>query len=894
MRDIRTMNMATGQQIESLEVMKRLGDLEYRNEGSQARISLIDEGTAVITSGFRVAPSTGMIVTVPTGTLYQRQIDVTGVVQTVAQNITLAVASGSPRIDTIQGQIVSVADKTDYAQIGTVASGGGSVVITNTTISRDIKYYLAVQSLTNTTTVTPAVAGVLTGTVSIAGTVDLSSAYLINISDGEDGSWMQIDCRGVTPAATTKTEIINNINAAVGRVMASISGNYIVLTGAGLGETSYFSIKPPVTNTALDALLIIFGVAITGIYQYKYRGTNGWIKLAEIDVGAATTTITSGMIRNIDQSSTWASETANVLVRDRLYKTGTSTGFSADMVDMAHLSIDGTAAANSDLKVMSEKAVVTYTASIVNAASVSGWLAAGETWTYATAVSPNFTFTVPTDLTGKYSKDMKVRITQSQALTNYWSFDTNNVDAIAGVTMTDIATPTYSAGKFNNGLTLNGSSQALKVADNTFKPTGDFTIGMWVKAASPASMTLFQSFRISTQWSGIKVQTAVTTGYPLVTIAANSGTVLNTDYSLITGKTNVCDNAFHYLVVTYKDNMVKIYVDGALNAFGYSLAPVYNATTYTRIGVYTPDGTTNSLWWAGQIDDLFLINGAVLDEQTIYEKYVAQTAQGVAALTLTKYFTINSVSYTPSTTTISIFGGQDYTLANATISSPYYAMVETPFRMDKNLNKWNLLTYPYRTFLTTGSFVPPAWATKIFYMIQAHGGSGGTGGYYGCGAGGGGAGGILMGFKDIAEFDGNYGITFGTGTNPTYFNAFPTLTATVGLTGIAGSAGGGSPQVSPGAAGGDISGTGVVTFGTGIGGCSGGNSGRSDGGMGLSDGGRGGAGIAGIGGIGGVGDGGNGGNGGYGSGGGGAAGYGSSASGTVGAGGAACAILWFF
>ena len=141
MRDIRTMNMATGQQIESLEVMQRLGTLEYRNEGSHARISLIDEGTAVITSGFRVAPSTGMIVTVPTGTLYQRQIDVTGVVQTVAQNITLAVASGSPRIDTIQGQIVSVADKTDYAQIGTVASGGGSVVITNTAISRDIKYY---------------------------------------------------------------------------------------------------------------------------------------------------------------------------------------------------------------------------------------------------------------------------------------------------------------------------------------------------------------------------------------------------------------------------------------------------------------------------------------------------------------------------------------------------------------------------------------------------------------------------------------------------------------------------------------------------------------------------------------------------------------------------------
>ncbi len=42
-----------------------------------------------------------------------------------------------------------------------------------------------------------------------------------------------------------------------------------------------------------------------------------------------------------------------------------------------------------------------------------GWTVAGETWTYASADAPVYTFTIATDLTGKYSAGMKVKLTQS-------------------------------------------------------------------------------------------------------------------------------------------------------------------------------------------------------------------------------------------------------------------------------------------------------------------------------------------------------------------------------------------------------------------------------------------------------------------------------------------------
>jgi hypothetical protein len=570
------------------------------------------------------------------------------------------------------------------------------------------------------------------------------------------------------------------------------------------------------------------------------------------------------------------------------YVTGVTIS-NALTLNGAQLSTDGTFASNTDSKVPTEKAI--------NTKIDSGWLASNETWTYASASAPNYTLTVPTDLTTKYSKDMKVRLTQQQTLTHYWDFQ-NNTDLIAGTIMTDIGTPTYTSGKFVNALTLNGSSQALKCDDNTFKPTGDFTVGMWVKSSyTAASQAIFQSWRVATSVaSGFYIYTNITTGKISVQIAKNTGIVLNTDYSLINGKTNVCDNVWHYVVCTYKNNMFKIYVDGALDGFGYSFAPVYNATTYTRIGVCTNDGTTNTSWFNGQIDDLFLINGSVLDEQTIREKYVAQTAQGVGALTLTKYFIINSANYSAPNTTLSIFGGTDYSLANSAISSPYYAMVETPFRMDKNANKWNLQAYPYCSFLTAGAFSPPSWCKWIYFALVGAGQDGGT--YFG-----GSGGGAREGWIQISEFEGNFGITYGVhqatgvfgGSGNTYFTAIPSIVGIGGGSGIAPTYLYSTTNYNAfvtqgrgfnGASGGAFNDGGGIAGGIGGDGSAGGAAGGSGAGGNGSGGSRYGSGSGG----GGAGGSSNGGSGGYGSGG----GCRGITGGVGGAGGNGFAVIWFF
>jgi len=322
-RDMRIVNMSPGQLAEYDKVFKRQGEIAYRDIGVLSKIALFNSGKALITEGLRVVSGGGMVVTIPTGSILQRITsgDILPCISTANQSITLDAASGSPRTDIIECQVKSVTDKDDTTKAVLDPTTG---VISLENIKRDLKYYLATQKKTGSTDATAATAGVLSGTVGIAGTIDLSANYLLNIADGEDGSFQEIDLRGSTPEATTRSEIINAINTAIGRTIASTgAGDTITLTGYGTGETSYFEIKPPVSNSDADALQTVFGVSGAGVYNYIYKGVNDWIKLCEIDIGASTTVITGSMIRNIDQKATWASDSDQIKTRSLLYSTET-------------------------------------------------------------------------------------------------------------------------------------------------------------------------------------------------------------------------------------------------------------------------------------------------------------------------------------------------------------------------------------------------------------------------------------------------------------------------------------------------------------------------------------------------------------------------------------------
>jgi len=360
--------------------------------------------------------------------------------------------------------------------------------------------------------------------------------------------------------------------------------------------------------------------------------------------------------------------------------TGQEGGVNASLLEDAEKSIDGTLASNSDLKIPTEKALVTY--------SANGWIPSHEEWEYSSKDSPTFYASVEGDKRSKYSKGMKLKLEQEQALTGYWTFDSDASSQVGSFTPTNIGTPTYTAGKFGNALTLDGSTDAISLADNALlKPTGDFTIGCWVKTgATGAIKIIFSSYSAITYISGIQFRISSTNTVQVIIADNTSATAV----SSLTGTTVITDGNWHYSVFTFKSNWGQLYLDGKLEVSGYKVTPVYAGTTYIRIGSRNPIGGSDDSFFNGQIDDLFLINGYALDEETIRAKYEADTAQGTGNITVTKKFLLTDISYSSPNTTLTMYGGTDFALSSGAISNPYYSMVEQPFGFNRNPNKWSV------------------------------------------------------------------------------------------------------------------------------------------------------------------------------------------------------------
>jgi hypothetical protein len=235
-------------------------------------------------------------------------------------------------------------------------------------------------------------------------------------------------------------------------------------------------------------------------------------------------------------------------------------------------------------------------------------------------------------------------------------------------------------------------SAALQLGKNGV----EFTIGCWFKTSTAAgAKNIFQSFSLNTNYAGLYLDVNGT-NLRLAT-GNNTGPAVA---STITGATTVTDGNWHYAVATFRNNFGQLYLDGKLEASGYMITPAFAATNYVRVGCGNLSGS-NVNWFNGQIDDLFLINGYALDEQTIAAKYGAspQTAQGTNDITITKKALVSTNAVlSDSDTLITIFSGTDYTAANSAITSPYYSPLKAPYGFPLSHEKW---TVEYR--LTDGT-----------------------------------------------------------------------------------------------------------------------------------------------------------------------------------------------
>jgi Concanavalin A-like lectin/glucanases superfamily len=338
----------------------------------------------------------------------------------------------------------------------------------------------------------------------------------------------------------------------------------------------------------------------------------------------------------------------------------------------------------------------------------NGWIPLSGSPVFSSADSPTGVVSINVDHTALLSKGMRVSYRQSQALSAFWTFDATSNPQVGSFTMANIGSPTYSAGKFSNALTLNGTNQALSITDvATLKPTGAFTIGVWFKtSATGAQKTIFASYSENTNFAGVHLYISAANILSAL-IGKNTGTTV-ADYTLFSGKTTVTDGNWHYAVYTQLNNYGQLYVDGNLESSGYAVTPAYAGTNYIRIGCSNNTGT-NINFFNGQIDDLFFINGYALDEKYIYDKYIASTSQGISDITLTKMGIITKIGpYSGGNTLLTIYHGTDFMLANSAITNFMYSVVKAPYGFSIDPAKWSIV-YSNNVNLTQATPTALSW-----------------------------------------------------------------------------------------------------------------------------------------------------------------------------------------
>jgi|GEM_PF-714935 len=130
----------------------------------------------------------------------------------------------------------------------------------------------------------------------------------------------------------------------------------------------------------------------------------------------------------------------------------------------------------------------------------TGWLSAGENWTFASADSPTFTFTISGDKSAKYSPGMRIRIDQSGikyfiiTSVSYSSPDTTiTVYGGTDYTMTSatIESPCYSMLKAPVGFPLDPTKWTVTVTDSTQRSkTTDISDSTWYNIDAAAQISV--------------------------------------------------------------------------------------------------------------------------------------------------------------------------------------------------------------------------------------------------------------------------------------------------------------------------------------------------------------------------------------------------------------------
>ena len=289
-RNFRTLRQKDGGRIEPDLVLTRVGDLNIRNVDVITRALLfgINNKAANILEGLIASPGAGLSVDLTRPAVVVQGISDSNVRVCLDNNNgnvfneTMAAADAvNPRIDVIEGRVTK---RTEFTDPAVNVADPVTKVISPVTFDRDFEYFLELQVVTGTPAGSPtppsttaATAGTFTGSVTIGGTIDLTTNYIINLAVGsQDTEFVAVDCRGGTPAATTLAEILTALNGAGFGTIASDSGTAVKIDEIlNTGELSQVRFKEPLA-IANDGINTILGLTISPGYVFEFVGVNAF------------------------------------------------------------------------------------------------------------------------------------------------------------------------------------------------------------------------------------------------------------------------------------------------------------------------------------------------------------------------------------------------------------------------------------------------------------------------------------------------------------------------------------------------------------------------------------------------------------------------------------------
>lgn len=201
-------------------------------------------------------------------------------------------------------------------------------------------------------------------------------------------------------------------------------------------------------------------------------------------------------------------------------------------------------------------------------------------------------------------------------LVGLWHLNGNSTDTSGNNNHGTDTTITYGSanGRMGTqGSSLNGTASKIVLTDSSpLKPTGSYTVSVWVNATGFAAATrgIFHTQSQNTAVAGIALF-CTSAGALKLQQGNNTGTVANTNYRELTGAT-LSTGVWYWICGVYDDgNTMKLYVNGAESAtVANTIDPAYAATTYIRIGCQNDTGTDKN-FWNGKIDEVAIFSRAL-------------------------------------------------------------------------------------------------------------------------------------------------------------------------------------------------------------------------------------------------------------------------------------------